>query len=86
MIFEATAYWYTGQKTKTGTWPKEGRTVSVDPLVIPLGSHLIINGISGFVAEDVGSSIKGRKLDIYMVSRSRCLQWGRQNVEVRIVE
>ena len=50
--------------TKTETIPVEGRTIAVDPKVIPLGTKLIINGIDGFIAEDVGSSIKGLKIEL----------------------
>lgn len=88
IIFEATAYTWTGNQTATGTWPEEGRTVAVDPTVIPLGSELVINGIPGYIAEDTGGAIKGNRLDIYMGSgetaRMKAKQFGRQNVEVII--
>jgi 3D (Asp-Asp-Asp) domain-containing protein len=83
---EATAYCYTGHKTKIGTWPKEERTVAVDPKVIPYGSRMVINGVGGYIAEDCGGAIKGRIIDIYMDSNGECVSWGRRTVEVRIVE
>jgi len=84
MIFEATAYCHTGNQTATSTWPEVGRTVAVDPKVIPLGSHLIINGVSGYVAEDIGGLVKGRIIDIYMASEHEALQFGRRPVEVEL--
>lgn len=82
---EATAYTATGNRTCTGTWPQEGRTVATDPAVIPHGSRLIIDGQPGYVAEDSGSAVQGRIIDIYMDQTDRCLDWGRRQVEV-IVE
>ncbi|KNY26247.1 3D domain-containing protein [Pseudobacteroides cellulosolvens] len=58
--------------TKTGTRVTIGRTIAVDPTVIPLRSKLYIefpdayknlNGV--YIAEDTGSKIKGNKIDIF---------------------
>ena len=84
MIFEATAYCYTGNRTYTGTWPSRG-TVAVDPAVIPLGTRLWIEGYGEGVAEDTGGVIRGHKIDLYMESEDECLQWGRRQVEVRVL-
>jgi 3D (Asp-Asp-Asp) domain-containing protein len=70
--------------TATMTVPKEGRTIAVDPSIIPYGSKLTINGVSGYVAEDCGGAIKGNRLDIYMVNRHDALRFGRQEVKVVI--
>jgi 3D (Asp-Asp-Asp) domain-containing protein len=43
--------------TSTGTVATEGRTIAVDPSVIPYGSVVEINGIS-YIAEDCGDAIK----------------------------
>ena len=86
MIMEATAYTWTGHKTATGTIPEEGRTVAVDPEVIPYGSELIINGKDGYIAEDCGDDIKGNRLDIYMTNQPEAVTWGRQTVEVVVIE
>lgn len=85
MIMEATAYTWTGNRTATGTWPKEGRTIAVDPEVIPYGTELVINGRGGYIAEDCGGDIKGNRLDIYMVDRGQALGFGRQTVEVEVI-
>lgn len=87
--FEATAYCncsvccgkWAGGKTASGTTPTAGRTIAVDPNVIPLGSTVVVNGVS-YVAEDTGSAIKGRIIDIYHRNHSEALSFGRQSVEV----
>lgn len=88
MIMEATAYTlHEGSGcgiTKTGTVPVEGRTVAVDPEVIPLGSKLTINGQPGYIAEDTGGAVKGNRIDIYMLEKEAALYWGRQPVEVEV--
>ena len=85
MIFEATAYCYTGNRTATGTWPSRG-TIAVDPEVIPLGTRLHIEGYGEGIAEDTGGLIKGDIIDVYMESEDECWDWGRRTVEVRIIE
>ncbi|NDI37078.1 3D domain-containing protein [Chengkuizengella sediminis] len=51
--------------TYTGTTVKEGHTVAVDPNVIPLGWWIYIEGYGFRRAEDIGSAVKGKKVDIY---------------------
>ena len=85
MIFEATAYCYTGNRTATGTWPSRG-TIAVDPTIIPLGTRLYVEGYGEGIAEDTGGAIQGHRIDLYMESEDECWDWGRRTVEVRIVE
>lgn len=84
MVMEATAYVETGNKTFTGTWPAAGRTVAVDPKVIPLGTRMYVEGWGWVVAEDTGGAIKGKKIDIYVDSKAQALKFGRKNVVVKI--
>jgi uncharacterized protein YabE (DUF348 family)/3D (Asp-Asp-Asp) domain-containing protein len=51
--------------TSTGTKVTEGRTIAVDPKVVPLGWWVYIDGVGFRRAEDVGSGVKGNKIDIY---------------------
>lgn len=85
LIFEATAYTWTGQRTASGTWPAVG-TVATDPEVIPLGTKLWVEGYGEAVAEDTGGAVKGNIIDVYLDTESECWQWGRRMVEVRILE
>jgi 3D (Asp-Asp-Asp) domain-containing protein len=84
VVMEATAYIETGSKTFSCTWPEVGRTVAVDPRVIPLGTRIYIEGFGWRVAEDTGEAIKGNKIDIYMDSKVRALDFGRRPVVVKI--
>lgn len=94
-VFEITAYcscksccgqWspeVTGKSsiTSTGVVPKQGRTIAVDPKVIPYGTVVYING-NEYIAEDCGGAIKGKRIDMYFDSHEEALNWGRQRLEV----
>ena len=71
--------------TYTGTVATEGRTIAVDPGVIPLGSVVEINGVE-YVAEDIGGAIDGNHIDIYFNDHNDALVWGVQDLKVCLVE
>ena len=73
------------QKTATGTIPTEGRTVAVDKDVIPLGSIVIIDGVT-YIAEDTGSAVNGNIVDIYFDSHEEAVQFGRRTAQVTYVK
>lgn len=51
--------------TSTGAKPTVGRTIAVDPSVIPYGTHVKIEGLNyEFVAEDCGGKVKGKHIDV----------------------
>ena len=62
--------------TYTGTRATEGRTIAVDPEVIPLGWWVYIEGIGFRRAEDIGSAVKGKKIDIYFESAEHAKKFG----------
>lgn len=62
--------------TRTGTRVTEGRTISVDPSIIPLGWWVYIEGVGYRRAEDTGSAIKGAKIDVYYDSENYAQQFG----------
>jgi len=72
-------------KTATGTTPAVGRTVAVDPRVIPLGTRIHIEGVGERVAEDTGGLIKGNKLDLFLPSVKECHKFGVQEQEVHLL-
>ncbi len=61
--------------TSTGTQAMPGRTIAVDPLVIPYGSRVVIDGHT-YVAEDCGGAIKGNTVDVFHSTHQEALQWG----------
>jgi 3D (Asp-Asp-Asp) domain-containing protein len=65
-----------GSRTATGHIPREGRTVAVDPKLIPLHSTIYVEGLGTFVAEDVGGAVKGKHLDIYISDHQKALNLG----------
>jgi len=62
--------------TASGTKVQEGRTIAVDPDVIPLGWWVYIEGIGFRRAEDKGSAVKGKKIDIYYDSEKTAEKFG----------
>lgn len=61
-------------------------TVAVDRSLIPLGTKMYIEGYGYAIANDVGSGIKGYKMDMYMEEYKQCLKWGAQYVTVYVLE
>jgi len=69
--------------TATGTTVKEGRTIAVDPSVIPYGTTVVIDGHE-YVAEDCGGAIKGNRIDIYISDHDRANDYGVKYKDVYI--
>lgn len=61
------------------------RVIAVDPSVIPLGSLVEVQGMGVYVAGDTGGAINGRIIDIHFSTVGQALNWGRRNVNVRII-
>lgn len=68
--------------TATGTVATEGRTIGVNPKLIPYGSQVYIEGLGWFVAEDTGGGLKGKHIDVFMASHERALKAGVRNAVV----
>ncbi len=60
--------------------------VAVDPSVIPLGTRLYIEGYGYALAGDVGGAIKGNRIDLGFATVEECVQFGRRDVEVYILD
>lgn len=71
--------------TATGTAARAGRTVAVDPRVIPLGSTIYIEGIGERIAEDVGGGVKGQHIDVYLGTVPQARTFGVQRGRVSLV-
>ncbi|HWR39810.1 MAG TPA: 3D domain-containing protein [Patescibacteria group bacterium] len=86
---EASAY--TAEDPGSGHYTKRGNRlrkglVAVDPRVIPLGTRLYVEGYGYAVADDIGSAIKGEKIDLAYDNRQNALQFGRHPVMVYVLE
>ena len=69
-------------KTASGTWATVGRTVAVDPRVIPHGTWMWVVGYGLRRAEDVGPAIKGLRIDMLVQTDGEANDIGRVPVEV----
>jgi uncharacterized protein YabE (DUF348 family)/3D (Asp-Asp-Asp) domain-containing protein len=65
--------------TASGAKVKEGRTIAVDPKVIPIGWWVYIEGVGFRRAEDKGSAIKGNKIDVYYDSHTHAEKFGKKS-------
>jgi 3D (Asp-Asp-Asp) domain-containing protein len=99
--FEATAYvalcdtgctgiTKTGLDVRNTVTYKGKRVIAVDPSVIPLGSSVEIrlaDGTTfGATAQDTGGAIRNNRIDLLVSSEDEAWQFGRQTVELRIME
>lgn len=65
--------------TATGTQVTAGRTIAVDPTVIPYGSKVYIEGYGWRTAEDCGGAVKNKQIDIAVDTHSNALSMGVTN-------
>jgi len=68
--------------TATMSKAREGQTIAVDPKIIPLGSKVYIKGMGWYQAEDTGTAMKGKRIDIFFKSHNDAQRFG---VKKRIV-
>lgn len=71
--------------TNTGIKAKVGKTISVDPSIIPLGSKVYIEGLGYFVAEDTGGAIKENKIDVFVKTHKEANRLGKHKAEVYLI-
>lgn len=71
--------------TSTGTVATVGRTIAVDPSVIPYGTEVQIEGVGVRIAEDCGGAIKGNRIDLLFDTHQEALNFGRQTKQVKIL-
>ena len=89
MVMEASAYLPTdgGGSCVTATGlPATHGVVAVDPDVIPLGTRLYIPGYGVAIAADTGGMIEGDMIDLCMEDYDDCIQFGRRDIDVYILE
>ncbi|MBE5925005.1 MAG: hypothetical protein E7271_11190 [Lachnospiraceae bacterium] len=77
---------YSGHnRTASGTVPTSNRTIAVDTDVIPFGTRVVING-QVYVAEDRGSAIVGKRIDMFFMTHAEATRWGKKTVEVFLAD
>lgn len=74
-----------GRATATGAVATAGRTIAVDPSVIPYGTEVIINGHT-YIAEDCGSAVKGNIIDLFFDTHAEVDAWGKRELTAYICE
>lgn len=82
---------YSAQDPGNGSYTYGGNVLrkglaAVDPAIIPLGTRLYIRGYGYAVADDIGGSIKGNRIDLAFNSRQDALRFGVQQVTVFILD
>ena len=74
--------------TSTGTTAAEGRTIAVDPRVIPYGSTVTLYYADGtvhtYTAEDCGGAIKENRIDVFFASHEAARAFGVQSAMVYV--
>ena len=70
--------------TSIGIIPYEG-IVAVDPSFIPYYTKMYIPGYGFAMAGDTGGAIRGYKIDLFMTSYYRAIQWGRRTIDIYIL-
>jgi 3D (Asp-Asp-Asp) domain-containing protein len=74
---------YSGVKVRRDTVS----TIAADLHVFPLGTVLYIPGYGYGIVADIGSAIKGRKLDLYFEKKQDVFkEWGKKQVDVYVIE
>lgn len=77
-------YPYGGQPSALGL-PLEYGIIAVDPSVIPLGTHMYVEGYGEGIAADTGGAIKGNRLDLCFGDHQSALDYGIHNVKAYIL-
>lgn len=72
--------------TSTGTTATEGRTIAVDPAVIPYGSTVTLYFADGtvhtYTAEDCGGAIRENRIDVFFANHQAAREFGVQTAYV----
>ena len=71
--------------TALGTICRRG-VIATDPGIIPLGTKVFIPGYGYAVAEDVGGAIVGHKIDVAFDTVAECYEFGRQFIDIYVIE
>ena len=77
---EGGAYAYNGERLREGH-------IAADLTVLPLNTKVYIPELNRIcTVVDKGSAIKNNKIDIFMNSRQKAMQWGIKNITIYVLE
>lgn len=71
--------------TASGAVAQEGVTIAADWDVYPPGTVLQVEGLGEYIVQDRGGAIKGLKIDVYFEDHDDALQFGRQEVRIKVI-
>lgn len=71
--------------TASGAIAQEGVTIAADWDIYPPGTVLYIEGLGEYTVQDRGGAIKGQKVDVYFKNHEDALQFGRQEVRIKVI-
>ena len=74
-----------GSHTASGTLLRRG-VIAVDPNYIPMGTSVYIPGYGTAVAEDIGWNIQGNTIDIAFDTHEEAIWFGRQFIEIYLLD
>lgn len=74
-----------GPYTASGTPVRHG-VIAVDPSFIPIGTRVYIPGYGEAIAEDTGGAIVGNIIDVAFDTHEEAIEFGRQELEIYIIE
>lgn len=81
---------YANGYTATGTLATEGRTIAVDPGVVPYGAKVLLIWPDGtqheYIAEDCGSGINGNRIDVFIADHEAARVFGVQHAAAYLTE
>lgn len=87
-----TATAYTSHPSEGGKYAYNGQIlrdghIASDFNKLPLGTKVYIPQFNKiFTVVDTGSAIKGNKIDIWMNSRQKALQWGIKTIDIYVLD
>jgi 3D (Asp-Asp-Asp) domain-containing protein len=84
---------YNDGYTKSGSQAKAGdgsienpHIIAADPAVLPLGSLVYLDGYGYAMVEDIGGSIRGKRIDLLFNYHEEALEFGRRDLKVYALE
>ncbi len=74
-----------GGMTASGKRARSNHTIAADTRLYPFGTQLMVNGII-YTVEDMGGSVKGNTVDIFVDSHAEAVAYGTQYADVYLVK